>query len=151
MSRQTVRKISILAIIGFVIGIIVSLCFGWGFFREIKEGKETIGTFIRFLIIGGINGMICMGSTQVYDIESWSILRCTVTHFLITATSYFTMGCLQGWMNMGDISVVIITICILVGYFFIWLIMYLRYNREIRKMNEELKKMKDQDKEKDND
>ena len=39
MSRQTVRKISILAIIGFVIGIIVSLCFGWGFFREIKEGK----------------------------------------------------------------------------------------------------------------
>ena len=51
-------------------------------------GHELLA-FIVQSVVSGFFGAICMGGTVVYDIEKWSILKATITHFFITIISFF--------------------------------------------------------------
>ena len=141
--REHWKKTAILAAVGFVLGIFVGLGFllpyGIGqFYRE-----EGMSGLLRHMTFSGLLGMINMGSTFVYDLEHWSILRCTLTHFAITMTCMCAIGFSQGWFSLGDpVTWWILGISVIV-YFIIWLIIYTRYKREVRRINEALRRWKD--------
>ncbi len=138
--NKLVKRGLILGIIGFVLGILIGLMFCLT--GDEPGGLELTGETMFYLLIGGLQGMSAMGFTVVYEIEHWSILRCTVTHFIITAGGYFTMGYLQGWLIPGEMFAHIMIIAFVIAYFIIWLVQYLISLHKIRKMNEDLDKMK---------
>ena len=50
-----------------------------------------------------------MGFTVVYDIEKWSILRATVTHFLIANGMMILTATILKWWNFKDMMANIIS------------------------------------------
>ena len=128
---------SIGAVMGFAICLIIS-------FLTSDPETETLsaGMKVLYIAVGALQGAIAMGATVVYQMESWSIARATVTHFLITFAAYFAMGYIQGWLELGSAVFWITTAVMIVIYFIIWLANYISYKRTIRKMNEELEKFK---------
>ncbi len=69
------NKIIIKSLIGFIIGIFVGL-----FFWFMNSGDYSGTAFVIHLIMSGILGLIAMGGSVVYDIESWGLLKATATH-----------------------------------------------------------------------
>lgn len=141
------KKALWLALLGVVLGIGVGLMFyvfaGLGGFLAQEENR--LAMFMYFLLCG-LYGAVNMGTSAVYDIESWSILRCTLTHFGITLVStvlFFGTMILLGWLTAPPTGVCLLTAAAyVVIYFLIWLAQYLSYRKKVRKMNATLRKWK---------
>jgi CDP-diglyceride synthetase len=89
--------------------------------------------------MGGIPGAIAMGTAVIYDIEEWSLLRATVTHFLIVMVALLLACFVLKWFEPWSAPFWIMLAAELVGYIIIWLIMYLCYKKQVRKLNNLLK------------
>ncbi|MBQ8091428.1 MAG: DUF3021 domain-containing protein [Pyramidobacter sp.] len=142
------KKTAILAAIGFILGILVGMGFlligGSGIYFEMNGANRTA----LYLALSGLLGAVNMGPMTIYSLERWGLLRCTLTHFFISMSSVCAVGFTLGWLSLRDpFTVWMLAGCVVV-YFIIWLIMYLRGKRQVRRMNEALKRWKDEQGEK---
>jgi len=124
------KKAVLLTLAGSVIGVLIGIvmCLAGGGRIEPAE-----------LIPCGLYGAAAMGGSMVYEIEKWSVTRCTVVHFLIVFGGYCAVGALSGWFKIGDAFFWISLAVMIVAYAVIWLICYNSYKRQVREMNDELK------------
>ncbi len=134
------KQTAIRAAIGFVAGVLVGLGI-----LAVSSGvqaffaKNGAGQLARYLAMSGLLGAINEGTTTIYSLEHWGLLRCTLTHFAIAMTTICAVGFSCGWFSIGDPLTLWILLSETVAYFIIWLVMYLRCKREIRQINEALK------------
>ena len=130
------KNILKLSAIGFLLGMAINV-FALLIGGSLPSAFETSGGAERFalhLIISGFYGAFCMGSTVVYDIERFPLLLSTVLHFVCVMGLYVPISLYLGWVD--GISTLLIIMGIMAAvYFFIWLIMYLRYKSEVEKLN----------------
>ena len=140
------KKALWMSLLGFVLGIVVGLCFLLIPEPESLSFTNQILTMVLYYVFCGLLGAISMGTSVIYDIESWSILRCTVTHFLITIVGFIIFY--AGLIVIGISSLPPPGICFffivifVVIYFCIWLIQYLVFRHKVKKMNAKLQTWK---------
>lgn len=129
------KKATLLALIGFVTGALIGIGFC------LAKGSDLQGILLSILL-GGVYGAVACGSSIVYDIEKWSIARATATHSLFVFSLYILISFTVGWFRLDDPIFWIVIAIMAAAYILIWLIQYLAYKRTIRKMNNELARMK---------
>jgi len=129
------KKAMLLTLLGYACGCLIGLLFSLG-------GGHDFGEALPNILLGGIPGAIAMGTTVVYDIEKWSILRATVTHFLIVMGVNLLACFVLKWFEPWSTAFWIMIAGELIGYICIWLICYRSYSRTVRRMNSDLKKWK---------
>lgn len=131
------NKAIFLTMLGFSIGLLI----GAGMYVGLATDEHMLnrGALMAQLIGSGIYGAIAMGGSVVYEIESWSLLRATVTHYVTTFFSFFVVNFLLKWFD--GLTVLIAFLFFTVAYFIIWLIMYTSWKREVRRINQELSEM----------
>lgn len=136
-----------LSLLGFMLGVGIGMLFYSlaGSEGYLAQAENRPARLVYFLLCG-LYGAANMGTSAVYGIEEWSILRCTLTHFLISVGStvlFFGAMVLLGWMGMPPAGV-----CALIGaafvavYALIWLMQYLAYKRKVKIMNAKLRAWK---------
>ena len=130
------KKAFLLGALGFALGVAI------GVILTSADPGDNLRAAFPYILVCGIPGCIAMGSSVIYDIEEWSLVRASVTHFLITFISYYAIALPLGWFRFGSSLFWIITAAMLAGYAVIWIIMHCSYKRQIRRMNDELRKMK---------
>jgi hypothetical protein len=96
--------------------------------------------FLRQIIGSMIYGGIAMGGSVVYEIESWSIVRVTATHYITTMISFLIANTVLGWFGTG-IALWIAFICMTIGYILIWLIQAGVFAVQVREVNRELRQL----------
>ncbi len=141
--REFWKKTLVMAAVGFAAGMLVGLIFLLPHGIRAHCAEHGVGWIAVHLAVSGLVGAVNMGSTTIYDLEHWGLLRCTLTHFLITMSCLCLIGFSMGWFSLRDsFTLCILAICVLV-YFIIWRIMCLRYRSKLRRINEALKTWKD--------
>ncbi len=133
------KKAMLLGLIGYIAGCIVGLCF------SLQSGSFTLAGALPQILLGGIPGAIAMGTAVIYDIEEWSLLRATVTHFLIVMGALLLACFVLKWFKPWSAPFWIMLAAELVGYVIVWLIMYLGYKKQVRKLNKLLKENREKD------
>lgn len=138
MKKELISKTIIRALIGAIIGIGISvaICLFSGSYRGIINHP---GAFVAQLTGSALLGFVNMGAMSIYKIESWGLLRTTVTHFVISLTSFLLANAVLDWFSRN--AMVIAIIIFVLVYFLIWLIQYLIWKKEVRNLNNELKNM----------
>lgn len=103
-----------------------------------RAGSPTAATAVSLLVLG-LFGSLCMGGTLVYEIESWPLALATAAHYLSMA-----LGCLiPNWLLCWDMPPKLLLSVegfMALGFVVIWLIMYLRYKREVQELNKLVKR-----------
>lgn len=136
------KQTAILATIGFALGLLVGL----GFLTASGIGaycaRHGLGRLILYLALSGVLGAVNMGSSTIYSLERWGLLRCTLTHFCIAITSVCAVGFILGWLSLREPGTLWMLAGCTVVYFIIWLVMYLIYRRQIRRINAALQRWK---------
>ena len=137
--KRYVNSFIFRALIGALMGIAICLIlYGFGSYDEIIIDNKP---YVLMQFIGSaLNGIICMGSTIVYDIDNLGLSKVTLLHYVITLVSFFSFNFLLGWFS--EFNIILILAVFTVVYFIIWLVIYLIYKREIRRMNIELEDIK---------
>ncbi len=141
-----------LAIIGFFVGmavgnmilIITSITGGGGTIdfsgNLIRLGGSTAGALALENIFSGLHGAICMAGVILYRLDNWSMTRVVITHYLIIMASFLLIGGMLGWYSMEPLTILCAAALMAVGYFIVWIIMYIRYNIEVGNLNKMIKK-----------
>ena len=154
LKQRFIYKSAIGFSLGVFITIIINIIVGFIFHGSLNENPYTeIRNNMDFtkimleLLTGGILGCIGNGSSVIYEIESWSIIKATFTHFVVTMAVYVIVGLYNGWLLPRHSMVNVIQIVMMVfAYFMIWLSQYLIYKKSINDINEDMKYFKNGEK-----
>lgn len=142
MRKRLITK----SLIGFVIGALVVHVitllvnyFGSGQYLicmpELMERVGLVGAVVLQTFFGAIFGMVALGGMCLFDIEKWSLLRASMVHCALILVTYLTIGLLLHWFTFDIIPLLITSAIIVLVYALIWLIMFVIWKREIKKMN----------------
>ena len=141
------KKFFILAGIGFLLGMAAGMLIAWLAGGSLVNprlaawmGSDTASMILQ-AVISGLLGAVAMGGTMVYEIERWSLTACTATHYLMTEISYVAIALLLGWVESLKGLLIMLAVQLIL-YVIIWVIMYRRYQAQVRELNELLKKSK---------
>ena len=119
-------------LIGVFIPVVIVLCIDGPQYVD-SHGLEMLRQIFGSMIYGGI----AMGSSIFYEIESWGIVRATLSHYILTMGSFLIANRVLGWFGTGTV-LVITFICMTVAYIIIWLVQYSLFKKQIREVNKEL-------------
>ena len=140
MRSRMIRRI----ILGFLLGTAIGNLIAWFFGSYVSSvlvarmGSVPAAILVQSLV-SGMYGSFALAGTLFYDIEQWSLTRSSVMHFLVIAVLYVPAAMFLGWADSAT-EILIVEGILLVAYFIIWLVIYLRYKKEVRSLNEMLNK-----------
>lgn len=98
-------------------------------------GSEA-GALLAQMLASGAFGAIPMAGTVLYDIDSWSMLKQALVHFLSYTVAFILIGCSIGWISPSLADVGAVALAFAICHLAIWLIMYARYKSQVRELNE---------------
>ena len=152
MTKNEIKKALIKrAIMGFIYGVFIgqtilileSLAMRDGNFYAVSNSLlELTGTKIAAVIIQyfltGLIGTCFAATTVIFEMDNWSLLRQTITHFIITFIVMYIAGFLCGWFPHTLVSSLIWLGVFVVIYVIFWICFSTYYKKKIKKMNEAL-------------
>lgn len=100
-------------------------------------GSERTGVAVQFLL-SGLVGAVFAGSSVIWEVETWSLVRATATHFCITTPLFWGASLLLGWCGLNLWNMLLYLGIFLIIYLSIWLSQYSVYRRKIQKINQKL-------------
>lgn len=133
-------------IVSMIVTIIISICTGHGEYYAVPHelvdlcGSEIVAVIIQFicsLLIGAIGG----GSSIIWSMEKWSLLKQTLVHMAVLVIPYLPISYLLNWMPHYLYGALGFSAAFIVVYIVIWLSIYLSIKTKIKKMNQQLKEM----------
>lgn len=87
------------------------------------------------MLLSGIYGAVCMGSTVLYEADRLPLALISLLHCMICIIPFIPLSLFLNWSN-GIADTLIMAGIQLAAYFIVWLCIYLRYRREIKELNE---------------
>ena len=136
------KKAVILGAIGMILGIFIGAGFWYLMSGEAPETSTSLNAMMLHLLLSGVLGMVANGSSVIYEIEEWSIVRATITHFIIAMGAFYVIAFTLGWFSPADPACWIMSVILVFVYFLIWMIQSLIFKHKVKRMNEELRKWK---------
>ena len=137
--------------ISLIITIIFSLCMGHGeYFPAPHElidwcgGNETTAVIVQMicsLFVGAVGG----GSSVIWEIEKWSLLKQTLVHLAVIAVPFIGVSYVMNWLPhylygaLGYIGSFILT------YVITWCSIYFSIRAKIKKMNKQLQEIQQEE------
>ena len=129
---------------GFPLGVFVGFFIAWasGGFGAVILRQEFIDRFIDLptaiiaeVLASGLYGAACFGGMAFYEVENWSLAKATALHYLLIAVLFVPIALVMQWVaSVGEL--LIMAAAQFVGFFLIWLIIYLRYKAQVKELND---------------
>ena len=136
------KKAVILGAIGMILGIFIGAGFWYLMSGEVPETSTSLSAMMLHLLLSGVLGMVANGSSVIYEIEEWSIVRATITHFIIAMGVFYVIAFTLRWFSPSDPACWIMSAIMVIVYFTIWMVQSLIFKHKVKRMNEELRKWK---------
>ncbi len=128
-------KLMIKSLLGLVLGMIIGVVM-WMISDPVQDSMTNTALIIH-LVVSGLLGMICMGSSIVYDIDSWGLLKATVIHYLACMVSFTASAMLLSWFPTFGSFAAMCGIMTLI-YIGIWIGESIHWRRTIEGLNEQI-------------
>lgn len=131
-----------------IITIIISLTVNDGtFYPVVPELVSDCGNEINAVILQSVcsllYGAVWASASLVWEKESWSILRQTVTHLIVCSLATFPIAYLMRWMDHTTAGILTYFSIFFGAYLIIWLSQYSAMKKKIMQIND---KVRDNDK-----
>ena len=107
-----------------------------------KQYGEPL-TLALQIFLPGLMGAVNVATTRIYDSERFNILSATLTHMVIVMAATLSTGWFMGWFGPSLTGTVIFALAMLVGYFFIWFMIYINTKKKTDLINELLEKRRE--------
>ncbi len=137
MRKRILKLVAIGFLGGMVMGNLIAYLTGGSFVNQklLSLYVSEAGSVILQTLLSGLLGAIAMGGTEVYELERWPLALSSLTHYGMIVVTYTAIALSLGWV--GGAAELLITIFIqTAAYAAIWMVIFLRYKRKVRELNE---------------
>jgi hypothetical protein len=98
-------------------------------------GSELNAVILQYFL-SGVLGFSFAVASLIYEIDSWSITKQTVVHFLFTAGVFFPISYICHWFSFSQFVVSFVIFAVI--YFLIWVIQYKYWKKKVKELNDKL-------------
>ncbi|CAH1856143.1 DUF3021 domain-containing protein [Convivina intestini] len=144
-----VRMIRFGVITGVFIGFMSALLFSWLYQSDVFQPSspkfvahisDNLTAVTISAVIWALMGIVFSTAQMIFEVESWSITKQTVLHFITTYTGYTILAILAGWFPLNFWYLLQYSLIFVVVYIIIWSISMYIARRNVRELNQELSK-----------
>ncbi len=138
IKTELIIKTLIGALIGALIGVVIwAMLYVFGVYSDelVLDRIALLAQLAGCVLLGAVN----MGGSTIYSIESWSLWKVTLIHYLLSMSSLVAASTVLGWYDLPALLIMLV-ICTFV-YILIWLANYISYKRSVNSINRDLKLM----------
>ena len=136
---KLLKEILIRGLQGISIG--VTLIYTMIFIFILVSGQNQIissSFFIKQYIAGAVIGFTFGVLNLLYQVDKLGIIGATIIHFIGICIVFFPIGYYADWIGPNAMTIIEALIILMISYFFIWLICYLGWKKEIANINRNL-------------
>ncbi|MEG0551100.1 MAG: DUF3021 domain-containing protein [Vagococcus sp.] len=131
--------------IGLLISVIISWQTGYGIYYPgppafMDSFANQIDALIAAIILWCVVGALFSVSSLIFEKLEWSILKQTVSHFIVTYLGLMALNILLNWFDYTIENVIQFTITFVVIYAIVWSVSMYRVKRSLDKINRQLNK-----------
>lgn len=129
--------------ISTVITIIISLTVSDGSYYPIAPDLiSDFGTEMNAVLIQAVFSLIygaaLAGASVIWEVETWSILRQTLTHLVICSIATLPVAYLMRWMNRTVSGILLYFGIFFAIYLIIWLLQYAGMKKRVNEINQKI-------------
>lgn len=135
--------------IGTMISLIMSACFGQGTYLPLNP-HSTMGQYymqhldcVRIMalsvLIWAMIGILFQAADTIFK-QDWSLVKMTMSHFLITAVGFTFLAILAGWFPLNGLWLFLLELIFTLIYGAIFWVNYRAMREQIGIINQGLKK-----------
>jgi len=155
---MTIKKALLRGLIGIPIGVFISTTisllisiimggFGGNYYSVVApELTKMMGGELNAVVLqysmSCVLGFAFAMASAIFEIETWSMTKQTIVHFLITATAMLPIAYICRWVEPTVISLFLYFAVFAVTYFFMWIVQKRYWKKKIAQMNDKLQKNK---------
>lgn len=141
------RKFFKRAAIGFLIGLPVGNLIAiipdlirrtppmWVTEALIRRMGSFSGALVIQSLFSGLIGAVGIVGMTFYEIDSWSMPKSALIHYLMILAVFLPCAWFLGWIGPEGADALIMAGIMAAAYALIWLFMYLYYRKEVAEMN----------------
>lgn len=146
--KKIMHELMVALMIGITIGVILSVVFS-GIFGQgdyapstpsfMAQFETSLEAMITSIILWALMGIGFYFTAKIFNQEKWSLLKMSLTHYLVTLCFFFPLAYLAGWFPhelKASVSFLVTYTCI---YLVIYLINYISAWLEIKRINQKVK------------
>lgn len=147
MMKKTVQR----SLLGFPLGVFIAytITVAISFFQKdgsylpvvpsltVSMGGELNAVVLQY-ILSGILGVGFAAGSVIWENEDWSILKRTVTHWVVTSVVMFPIAYISRWMEHTIAGIVSYILIFMAIYVVIWLAQYIAWRRKVQEINQKL-------------
>lgn len=127
-----------------IITIIISLTVNDGsYYPVVPELAADCGNEINAVLLQAVcsllYGAVWAGASLVWEKESWSILRQTITHLIVCSLATFPIAYLMRWMDHTTAGILTYFGIFFGVYLIIWLSQYSAMKKKIQQINDKVR------------
>lgn len=128
--------------LGQLIAIVISVVKGDGmFYAVVPELMSDWGTELNAVIVQaillGVLGTVLGEASVVWEFDSWSLTKQTLTHFCLFAVPFTVIAYVLYWIPRFVGGVIASTVVFIAIYAAIWCGSYFSYKRKVKQINDE--------------
>lgn len=148
MKRNILVRCLLGALLGILINVGCALLISWQmgdgkYYAVAPELIEQCGTEFNAVLLQTLwtllYGAVWGGTSVIWEVERWSILRQTVTHLAVVCAATFPTAYFLRWMAHTAMGMAAYFGFFLGLYFCIWLILYTAIRRRIAQLNKKMR------------
>jgi hypothetical protein len=129
--------------ISTIITIIISLTVGDGcYYPVVPDLISDCGTEMNAVLIQAVFSLIYgaawAGASIIWEVETWSILRQTLTHLVICSSATLPAAYLMRWMNHSASGILLYFGIFFAIYLIIWLSQYSGMKKRVSEINRKI-------------
>ena len=134
---------------GITYGLLITLGYSYGRGNIIYHPAEArfaehfssnLNVLLVSIILWALIGSLFSVTTMLFEIETWSLARQTLTHFALTVSGFMILAYLAGWYPLDLISIASEIFVFIIIYFVIWGSSMLRAKRNVDAINRKINK-----------
>lgn len=133
--------------ISYMITVIISITVNDGTYYPVApelaaEFGSEINAVVIQMLCSMFYGVVYAGGSVIWEMESWSLLRMTITHLLVISILTLPIAWLLKWMPHNLIGIIVYFAIFFGIYAIIWTSQYVAMKKRIRQMNDSLNNRK---------
>lgn len=136
------KKFLIRGLYGIPLGVFISQAISV-IYALIYPNDIPSNIIVTQFFIASLFGFYCSAISTIFEVDTWSLLKQTVIHFICCSVVYFPVAMFAGWIPKGINNPIFIQsfISFIIIYCIVWFSFKSYWKAKAKEINKELKKL----------
>lgn len=138
--KETLKRALLGVPLGIAIGTTITLIIAVIMKGDMGSAHDSLAYYTRGYFISALIGAVFGAASVIWDVEEWSLLRQTITYFILTIVTHLSCALAARWIPFELFAILMYIGIYIVLFAIIFVIVYSVQKKRVEQVNKALEK-----------